>query len=75
VGDVFAYREDASAQLPTILCDHFALEFNGSVTTRTIGLEDALAAFAEIRSALIIAVGRTAKGPTASSASMSLPAR
>ena len=47
VGDVFAYREDASAQLPTILCDHFALEFNGSVTTRTIGLEDALAAFAE----------------------------
>lgn len=47
VGDVFAYRDDASAELPTILCDHFALEFNGSVTTRTIALEDALSAFAE----------------------------
>lgn len=47
VGDVFAYRDDASAELPTILCDHFALEYNGSVTTRTIDLEDALSAFAE----------------------------
>jgi len=29
------------------LCDHFALEYNGSVTTRTVDLEDALSAFAE----------------------------
>ena len=47
MGDVFAYRDDASAELPAILCDHFALEYNGSVTTRTIDLEDALSAFAE----------------------------
>ena len=47
VGDVNAYGADGDAALPSILCDHHSLEYNGEVKVRTIDLEDALAAFAE----------------------------
>jgi hypothetical protein len=47
VGEVNAYGTQGDAALPSILCDHHSLEYNGEVSVRTIDLEDALAAFAE----------------------------
>ncbi|QPI75520.1 DUF6878 family protein [Sphingobium sp. Cam5-1] len=47
VGDVTAYAGDAVQDLPTILCDHFAVEWGGGITSRAIQLGDALSAFAE----------------------------
>ena len=47
VGEVHAYDKDGDAALPSILCDHHSREYNGQASTRTIALEDALAAFAE----------------------------
>lgn len=47
VGDVNAYRADGEVDLPHILCEHHALEYDGEVVSRTVDLEDALTAFAE----------------------------
>lgn len=47
VCDVNAYAAEGDADLPVIQCDHHALEYNGTVSSRTIALEDALSAFAE----------------------------
>lgn len=47
IGEVNAYGMEGDAELPSILCDHHSLEYNGEVRVRTIDLEDALAAFAE----------------------------
>lgn len=47
VGDVTAYAGDEPRDLPPVLCDHFAVEWGGDITSRAIQLEDALSAFAE----------------------------
>jgi len=47
VCEVNAYTADGGIDFPAILCDHHSLEYNGQVSMRSIGLEDALSAFAE----------------------------
>lgn len=47
VGDVTAYAGDNTHDLPSVLCDHFAVEWGGDMSSRAIQLEDALSAFAE----------------------------
>ena len=47
VGEVLAFAGDAAAVLPAILCDHYALRYDGRVESRAMQLEDVLGAFAE----------------------------
>ncbi|WP_323810729.1 DUF6878 family protein [Sphingobium baderi] len=47
VGDVTAYAGNETRDLPSVLCDHFAVEWSGDMMIRAIQLEDALSAFAE----------------------------
>jgi hypothetical protein len=45
--EVAAYDAGGEADLPSILCDHHSLEYDGTISQRAISLEDALSGFAE----------------------------
>ena len=47
VGDVTAFAGEDTCDLPSVLCDHFSVEWGGDMASRAIQLEDALSAFAE----------------------------
>nr|WP_206517766.1 DUF6878 family protein [Sphingobium algorifonticola] len=45
--DVTAFVGEETAALPEILCDHHAADYQGTIASRAMNLEDALSAFAE----------------------------
>lgn len=47
MGDITAYRGDVVDELPSVLCDHYAVDYGGNVHSSALQLEDALSAFAE----------------------------
>ncbi|MCF8710410.1 MULTISPECIES: DUF6878 family protein [Sphingomonadaceae] len=47
MGDITAYRGDVVCELPSVLCDHYAVDYGGNVRSSALPLEDALSAFAE----------------------------
>src|SRR3546814_17473047 len=44
--DITAYRGDVVCELPSVLCDHYAVDYGGNVRSSALPLEDALSAFA-----------------------------
>ena len=47
MGDVTAYGGQSVRELPSVLCDHYAVDYGGNVRSSALQLEDALSAFAE----------------------------
>src|SRR3546814_18395295 len=47
IGDVTAYGGQSVRELPSVLCDHYAVDYGGNVRSSALQLEDALSSFAE----------------------------
>jgi len=47
MGDVTAYGGQSVRELPSVLCDHYAVDYGGNVRSSALQLEDALSSFAE----------------------------
>src|SRR3546814_19550250 len=45
--DITAYRGDVVCELPSVLCDHYAVQYGGKVSRTAWPLEDAPSAFAD----------------------------
>ena len=47
MGDVTAYGGQSVRELPSVLCDHYPVDYGGNVRSSALQLEDALSSFAE----------------------------